>query len=500
MTRPEHGVVLGGGWAGMLAARALARHLESVTVVERDVLPDGPRNRRGTPQARHSHILWSGGARIVDELLPGTLGRLLAAGARRVVFQRDLITLSAIGWQHRFPSGEFAVMCSRPLLDWVVRERVLADPRVTVRPRTEAVEPLGGRDRVTGVRVRDVADGSWSSLEADLVVDASGRGSRIRAWLSGLGLPPVEEDAVDAGMAYCSRVYQAPPGVAAAFPPVNLADHPEHEPGRFGSVYPQENGRWIVTLAGTRGARLPTREEEFLPWARALPDPLVADLLVRAEPLTPVFVSRFGANRRLYPERLEQWPDGLVALGDSVAVFNPIYGHGLSAAARGAAALEAQLREPGPGWAGAAQRAVGEGLDDPWIMATSKDIGYVDCRARTSDPRLAGGASDRHRFSAFINARALRSPAVSEVATGVVALAVPPSELGSNRFLALLSKDEILPELSGPPLRPEELALAGLPARNGHTAPAGSRADAGPGEGDSTSAASRTAGRGGQPS
>src|SRR3954451_8382920 len=98
MTEPKRGIVLGGGWAGMLAAHVLARHLETVTVVERDALPDGPHHRRGTPQARHGHILWSGGARIVEGLLPGIHDQLMAAGARRLRFHEDLVTLTSHGW------------------------------------------------------------------------------------------------------------------------------------------------------------------------------------------------------------------------------------------------------------------------------------------------------------------------------------------------------------------------------------------------------------------
>lgn len=202
MTGPRHGIVLGGGWAGMLAAQALSRHLDAVVVLERDVLPEGPRQRRGQPQARHVHILMSGGARIVDLLVPGTIDRLLAAGARRVMLQRDMLTFTPYGWQHRFPSGQYCLMCSRPLMDWVVRDRVLAGGRVELRQRAEALGLIGGRDRITGVRVRDVATGAKSSLAADLVVDASGRGSRLRHWLAGVDLPTMEQDVVDAGMAY----------------------------------------------------------------------------------------------------------------------------------------------------------------------------------------------------------------------------------------------------------------------------------------------------------
>ncbi|WP_131742862.1 NAD(P)/FAD-dependent oxidoreductase [Actinomadura roseirufa] len=467
MTRPEHGIVLGGGWAGMLTAQVLSRHLDTVTVLERDVLPDGPRQRRGQPQARHGHILWSSGARVVDGLLPGTIDRLLAAGARRIMFQRDLVTLTSHGWQHRFPSRQFCLMCSRPLMDWTVRDQVVSAGRVRVRQRAEAVELSGGGDRVTGVRVRDVETGAESALAADLVVDATGRGSRLRHWLAALGLPPVEEDVVDAGMAYCSRLYKAPPGATTAFPPVNISPDPrDGRPGRFGVVHPQEGGVWMVTLAGTRGARLPSDDAEFTEYARSLRDPLVADLIASAEPLTPLFVSHFGANRRLYPERLERWPEGLLVIGDALAAFNPIYGHGMSSAALGAAALDELLGGPRPWSAAAAQRAAGAAADDPWIIAAARDIEYVGCRTTATDPRLLGEAETRRHFADVLTTRSLRSPAVSALVTDAASLSVPQSALGSSEFMALMARDEPLPELTGPPLAAAELAAAGLRPRD----------------------------------
>ena len=63
---PTHAVVLGGGLAGMLAASVLVKHVDEVTVVERDKLPDDPSPRSGVPQARHAHLLMSGGARAIE--------------------------------------------------------------------------------------------------------------------------------------------------------------------------------------------------------------------------------------------------------------------------------------------------------------------------------------------------------------------------------------------------------------------------------------------------
>ena len=77
----EHAVVLGASMGGLLAARVLADFYETVTVVERDVLPETSANRRGVPQGRHVHLLLARGSQVLDELFPGFLDELVAAGA-----------------------------------------------------------------------------------------------------------------------------------------------------------------------------------------------------------------------------------------------------------------------------------------------------------------------------------------------------------------------------------------------------------------------------------
>jgi flavin-dependent dehydrogenase len=457
--------VLGASWTGMLVAHVLARHLDSVTVVERDTLPGHPAHRKGLPQGRHVHVLWSGGARLVEGLLPGVIDRVLAAGGRRVGFQEDVVTLTAHGWQHRFPARQFAVMCGRPLLDWVVRDRVLTSDRIRLRQRTEAVALVGDSVRVSGVEVYSLDNGTRETLEADLVVDATGRRSGLQQWLSALGLPPVERDIVDAGIAYSTREFVAPPGATAGFPAINVAaDHRTGRPGRFGVLFPQEGGRWMATLSCTRGGNLPTRGEDFLPCAQSLPDPVLARLIGSVEPLTDVFVSHIGANRRLYPERLDRWPDGLIIVGDSLAAFNPIHGHGMSAAARGAVVLDEWLAEGdlGPGAAHRTQKAISAVVDDPWIMATSKDLEYVDCRNESTDPRLNQDVSYTHQFAELIARKSIRAQAVSDVATDVASMSVSQADLGASGFLLLMQQAKELPELTQAPLRPDELAIAEL--------------------------------------
>lgn len=372
---PTHAVVLGGGLAGMLAASVLVRHVDEVTVVERDKLPDGPSPRSGVPQARHAHLLMSGGARAIESLLPGTLDALFAAGAHRVGVPNDLVSLSAQGWVPRFPEMQFIVSCSRGLLDWVVRSQALRDNKISVLTGTETVSLLGDRHAVSGVLVEDRISRERISLEANLVVDATGRGSRLPSWLADFGLPSVHSESVDSGLAYATRIFRAPTSAASGFPIVNVQANPrDPHPGCTATLLPIEDGRWLVTLSGTRGGEPSTDESEFVAFARSVRNPVVGELIESAEPLSPVYGSHSTANRRMFFERLKSWPARLLALGDSVATYNPVYGHGMSIAAQSAQALDAGLRS-GHG-AQQIQRGIGKVVDGAWAMATNQDILY----------------------------------------------------------------------------------------------------------------------------
>jgi flavin-dependent dehydrogenase len=464
-----HAVVLGAGSAGMLAATALARHVERVTVVDRDRLPSGPELRRGVPQARHSHVLWSGGGQVIESLLPGTVGRLLAAGAHRISLPEQMVSLTAYGWQHRFPATQSVIAASRPLLDWLIREAALREPRIVLREDTDPLGLVGDADRVTGVTVRARQRGAQAAeLEADLVVDATGRGSPMKRWLAELSLPPVREDVIDPGIAYATRVYRAP-GTARSFPLVTLyADHRAGAPGRNGMLLPVEDGRWMVTVSGTRGAEPPTTEAGFDDFLRTLRHPLIADLVAGLEPLTPVHSSRSSVNRRLFYDRLPRWPEGLVVIGDALAAFNPVYGHGISSAALSARELERALGEHGlkPGLAGTVQRALGGVVDVPWSLATSQDIRYPQCRADTQDPRLGRHAPEHQLAADRIGVLSVVDPTVSAATLEVNTLSAPPERLQAADVRAVLDGGTPLAPLTAPPLTEEEARAAGLsPAR-----------------------------------
>ncbi|MGW1976313.1 FAD-dependent oxidoreductase [Streptomyces sp. NPDC001889] len=452
-------VVLGGGLAGMLTAAAMDGLVDEITVVERDVLPDGPVPRRSLPQARHTHLLWSGGARAFEELIPGITERWIAAGARRIPLPTGLVTLSSQGWFRRWPQTQFTIACTRDLLDSVLREQVLGRPAVTLL-QGFAVESLAGSaDRVTGVRVSGPG-GRELTLAADLVVDACGQGSRAVGWLGELGVGGIEEGRVDSGLVYATRLYRAPAN-SGDFPVVNVQANPgDPVPGRTATLVPVEGGLWMVTLSGTRGGRPSADPEEFEPYARsAVRHPVVGELISRAVPLSDeVAVTRSTVNRRRWFERAPRWPEGFIAVGDSVATYNPVYGQGMSVAAQGLVGLRGALlrhRPDEPGFARRVQRAVSRPVSVAWDLATSTDIQYPgavgqgpvagSALVNRYATRLTYGATGRARLTrAFLDVITLSRPLSSWLHPDIVVAALR----GPGRS-----------PLTGPPLTEEELKI-----------------------------------------
>ncbi|MFF1291758.1 MULTISPECIES: NAD(P)/FAD-dependent oxidoreductase [unclassified Streptomyces] len=455
-------VVLGGSHTGMLAARALAAFADRVLVVERDVLPEGPEPRKGLPQARHAHMLWSGGVRAMEELLPGISETLREAGARRAPITTDIVGYSAQGWFRRWPESHHVILAGRDLLDATVRAQVLAGGRVEVLGGTEVLGLAGTPEAVTGVRVREL-DGRERTIGAGMVVDATGRGSGAPRWLTELGLPAPRERKVDSGLAYASRLYLAPEQARGGFPVIHVQPDPHAGvPGRAGFLLPIENGRWIVTVNGTRGGEPSGADDDFVRFAREeLRHPLIGDLLRQAEPLSEVAVTRATVNRRYFYERMPAWPDNFTVLGDALAAYNPVYGHGLAVGAQSALLLRKLTARHGWGAAGLSrrvQKAVARPVGAAWDLATGQDVFYPGATegGPTLRDRLLAGYVDRLMRTATGNGRIARR------VTDVTSLERRAEVLLSPSVLLAAAVGPLKPALTAPPLTAEELKRVGL--------------------------------------
>jgi len=375
----KQAVVIGASMAGLLSARALVDHFESVIVIERDALVDAPEPRKGVPQSRQTHALLEKGVQVIGGFFPGFWEEMVELGAVKMDFAKDFIWFHHGAWKVRMEGGPITFGQSRPLIEYNIRRRLQRDcPRV----RLDCGDVVGlshdsARGQVTGVRLRG-KDGTESVLEAQLVVDASGRGTRGPRWLEelGYGRPPEEHVKID--ICYATRTVQPPPS-ARDWKAMMVYGKAPHEK-RLGYIFPIEGGNWSLTLGGYHGDHPGSDEAGFMEFARSVHHPVYFEAMKEARPVSPIAMYKVPSDQRYYYERMARFPDGYVAVGDAICSFNPIFGQGMTTAALGASTLSECLssRGLGKGFSREFQKRTVRYNDDAWKLVSSEDFRYPE--------------------------------------------------------------------------------------------------------------------------
>jgi 2-polyprenyl-6-methoxyphenol hydroxylase-like FAD-dependent oxidoreductase len=421
----EHAVVIGAGLGGLLAARVLADRFEQVTVVERDALPAADEPRRAIPQGRHCHTLLPSGQLCLERLLPGILAELVADGAPSYRALGELRCVTGGHQLARGDTGRQAVLASRPFLEGHVRRRLAELPNVALEERCDAVGLLGDerRDRIAGVRLlRRAAGSAAEELPADFVVAATGRGARLPAWLEELGYSRPAEQHLDIDIVYATRPLRLRAGALGPDKLVLVFARPELPRGLF--LFAEEHDRWRLSAYGYGGHHPPTDPDGFQDFVGSVAPPDVAAAVRGAEPLAPVAAHRIPADRRRRYERLRRFPRGLVPFGDAICAFNPVYGQGMTVAAREALALRECLAAGPDGLERRFLRAAARTIDDAWTLATGADL---------AQPTVAGRRPARVRLvNAYLrrlHAAAEHDPQLALAFINVVAMIDRPQRL-----------------------------------------------------------------------
>lgn len=424
----KQAVVIGAGMGGLCAAKAVAPFFETVTVLERDALPQTPSPRAGTPQDRQLHVLLAGGSRALESLFGGIENKLIKAGAAKVQLNRDVrLEYPGCDFLPRRDLGVPITCQSRPLLEWICRQELQREPNVEIRPRrrVSALSPSADLDAVTGVQFDQ--DGAVGTIPADLIIDASGRAAPTLSFLEATGRTKPPESEIGIDMAYGSVIFEPPSDP----PDWKLVNHLAAKPQglRSGVIAPLEGERWIVTLMGAHGDGPPNDLDGFRAFAKSLRAPTIYNAIEGAKPLSDIIRFNLPSSLMRHFDKVERFPRGLIPLGDSICRFNPVFGQGMSVAAQQAVALrhilESRRAEADP-LAGLADAFFAEAratVETPWAVAMS-DLAYPQTRGeRPAD------FAQRMQFQARLQRLMIEDPTVQKVVTEVNHLVRPRSAL-----------------------------------------------------------------------
>jgi 2-polyprenyl-6-methoxyphenol hydroxylase-like FAD-dependent oxidoreductase len=363
------------------------------------------------------HQLLSSGLRIVEGLMPGVTARLAAAGAP--AFDGDDPSLAYLEISGhplcrtgtlRDPDAMVLRMASRPLLESVVRECVRSRPNVTVVDGHDAGEPVLRGRAVTGVPVTDRKTGQSRVLAADLVVDATGRAARTPAFLAAHGFDRPVEQSYRVGLTYSSQLFRMPAGTLHEH--VAIVSPTLDRPVGAG-VFAHEGQGVLLTLIGVAGHRAPTDLPDILAAATDLLPAHISTALKNAEPVGSPHQRHYPTSVWRRYDKLSSSPSGLLVIGDALCSFNPVYGQGMTSAARQARALQKVLAVGDPAeltrsYFRAAARKIGplwqaNRLNDFAVTPTSGRASWAQ-RAfnRYTDAYMAAAATDMALTETFL--------------------------------------------------------------------------------------------------
>ncbi|SDJ60918.1 FAD dependent oxidoreductase [Lentzea albidocapillata subsp. violacea] len=370
----DRALVIGAGFAGLLAARVLSESYGDVVLVERDTITADSGHRAGIPQACHPHPLPARGAQALEALFP-RLGRELEnAGAVRADLGSDFLNHFPAGPAPRDHLGLSVLSVTRVTLDRIIRRRVLRLANVSLVDGVTIEGLLHDRGTVTGVHGRR-GDRPFTDY-ADLVVDTSGRDSKLVSWLAELGVHCPAPRIVNGHLTCASRLYEVNRDLDLGW---KNACESTHAPGtrRGGAVSSVDGSRWLVTLFGADGDTAPADDDGFLDHATSLRCQDVAEIVKTATPASAIHRAGHLRNRWNRFHQVPDWPRGLLALGDSVVSLDPVHGHGLTVTALNCADLRTLLRDHDlAGEPLMFQRAVARAARFPWTFATTADLGW----------------------------------------------------------------------------------------------------------------------------
>ena len=385
----DRAIVIGGSITGLLSARVLSDYFNRVIILDRDELPTTPQARRGVPQSVQPHVLFTKGYRILAEFFPGIAKQLEENGALSIDWAREFKHFVEGHWGIKAEASDIvSITCSRYLLEWTIRQELLKLPNIEISESSKVMGLVCDRqNRITGVKLNS------GELNAELVVDASGRSSQAPQWLEQIGTP-APETTVNPFLGYATRRYKLPDDLQPDWKVLLISQSPPKDT-RLGYLARIENDELIATLGGYAKDFPPLDDKGFLEFARSLAQPDFYNAIADAVPTSPIYAHRATANRMRHYDKVEL-PKGFVALGDAVCALCPVYGQGMTVSALGAKILQSWLDKSKGIDNNRFQKQLAKSNSFHWMLATNQDsrfpttVGGKQSKGGTVDKLMKG--------------------------------------------------------------------------------------------------------------
>lgn len=367
--KTKKAIVIGSSMAGMLAARVCANHFTEVLLLEKDKIKSVPAHRKGVPQDNHLHLLLAKGYTILQDYFPGIMEKLQKQGAIAGDIGKHLKWYCEGGYRPQCETAQRTIMMTRPLLENTVRMKLLENPKVKLVDQIKITDLLKENNRVVGVQT------DTGAYHADLVIDATGFGSKLSARLESMGCQKPRVEQVKVNVRYSSCLF---PRESHFQTLLNVSPNPPYN-SKQGSIQPVESEKMIVLLQGRSNDTIPKSIEEFKAYTKDLETLDVYNEIKDLEPLSKVHSYHIPFVQWIHYEELKHFPEGVLPLGDAICRLNPVYGQGMSSAATQAQILDEILQQKGMNsiWKSYFKK-VAKAIKTPWELTISEDFKFPE--------------------------------------------------------------------------------------------------------------------------
>ena len=288
-------VVIGGGFAGLAAAKAASSHFDQVIIY----------NQGEAKQSLHQHVLLKSGQIILENLFPGIGQKFIHKGCLELDWAKDTFWENADGVFPNYNSSIKTLSMSRTLLQQTMKEELTGHPNIQFI-----------NEKVT----------TLENISASLVIIAGGQNFPLKRFL---GDVYSKEMFQTINLTYRSYLFN--------YADLNMKNFKQYyyqiDPPRSfigGVICPVENALAMVTLI-EKEEKISKCEtlEDFVDKAKQIPGGNFYEIIKDAVPLNSVAIFRkVQTHRKILNEK--KIPEGIIVLGDTLNSLNPIFGQGMT--------------------------------------------------------------------------------------------------------------------------------------------------------------------------